>query len=124
MSDSPTALEVSVGLPEVLAGLPGPGRTRRSTLGGLLAEGLLDELAGVPALAAGEALGLDGRLALGADGDLDGLQDAPPTWMVSLMDAVGEGLLVDAVAPLSGLDRGLAIGIACKKASRCLGSPH
>ena len=56
-------------------------------LGGPGAQGLLDEPAGLAALASGEASGLDPGLAPGVDGDLDGLvQDTPPTWMVSLID--------------------------------------
>ena len=83
--------EVSVRLPEVLAGLLALlVELGGHLLGGPLPEGLLDEPAGVPALGAGEPLGLDGRLALGADGDLDGLvQEAPPTWMVSLTEPSG-----------------------------------
>jgi len=46
---------------------------RGEDLGRAGAEGLLDELAGLAALRAGEAPGPDGRLALRADGDLDDL---------------------------------------------------
>ena len=54
-------------------------------LGGLLTEGLLDEPAGVHALRASEALRLDRRFTLGADGDLDDLAQAPPPiWITSL----------------------------------------
>src|SRR4051794_10216386 len=76
--------EVSGRLPEALAGLLALVELGGQRLGGPLSQGDLDKLAGVPALGAGEPLGLDGRLALGADGDLDGLQDAPPTVMVNL----------------------------------------
>lgn len=54
---------------------------------GALAQCLLDELAGLAALAAGKAFGLDSSLALGRYDDFDGLhQAAPPTLMVSLME--------------------------------------
>ena len=56
-------------------------------LAGPLAEGLFDELAGIPARLPGEALGLDRGFALGADDDFDDLHAAPPaTWMVSLIE--------------------------------------
>src|SRR3954454_17388306 len=58
-------------------------------LGGSAAEGLLDEPAGLAALGAGEAPGLDPGLAPGADGDLDGLHEAPPTWIVSCTEPSG-----------------------------------
>src|SRR4051794_1534354 len=75
----------SLRLPEFLAGLLALEELGGQGLGGARAEGLLDEPAGVAALAAGEPPGLDLGLALGADGDLDGLQAAPPTLIVSLI---------------------------------------
>src|SRR5260221_187000 len=53
------------------------------------AERLFDARAGLAGGGAGEALRLALRLALRADGDLDGLQAAPPTLIVSLMDPSG-----------------------------------
>src|SRR5208337_2445854 len=53
---------------------------------GALTEGLLDEPARFPALAAGEAARFDLGLTLGVDGDLDGLHAPPPTRIVSLID--------------------------------------
>ncbi len=59
-------------------------------LGRGLAQGLFDELAGLPALIAGESPGLDPGLALGINGDLDRLvQEAPPTWMVNFTEPSG-----------------------------------
>src|SRR5438046_3159351 len=56
-------------------------------LGGLLPQRLLDEPAGVLTGCAGESFGLDGRFALRADDDLDGLHAPPPaTDTVSLIE--------------------------------------
>src|SRR3954468_4080589 len=63
----------------------------RERLGGPPAERLLDEPAGLAALPAGEALGLDLCLADGGDGDLDDLHDAPPTVIDSLMEPSASG---------------------------------
>ena len=57
----------------------------------LTAEGLLDEPAGLAALPAGEAPGLDLGLTCRRDGDLDDLQDAPPTVIDSLMEPSASG---------------------------------
>ena len=76
---------------EILAGLLALVELGRERLGGPLAEGLLDEPAGLAALGAGEAPGLDRRLALGGDGDLDGLHEAPPTVIDSLMEPSARG---------------------------------
>ena len=73
-------------LAEFLAGLLALVELGGERLGRRPAEGLLDEPAGLAALAAGEAPGLDPGLALRADGDLDGLQAAPPTGIVSPID--------------------------------------
>src|SRR5690242_9586343 len=93
VSNPAHGLEVSVGLPEVLAGLLALIELAGHLLGSLLAEGDLHEPGGVPALGAGEPLGLDPGLTLGADRDLDGLAaHAPfPTEMVSLMLPSGRG---------------------------------
>ena len=54
---------------------------------GLFAESLFDELAGLDALTAGEALGFDRAVAFGVDGDFNSfIQAAPPTLTVSLME--------------------------------------
>ena len=68
-------------LPLALLGLGDGLRTvqlRGRLLTRALAERILDELAGIAATRPGEALGSDGRFALGADEDFDDLQRAPP----------------------------------------------
>jgi hypothetical protein len=90
--ESPRPRRWSVLLPEVLTGLLTLVELGGQCLGGPLPEGLLDEPAGVPALAAAEALGLDGGLALRRDDKLDGLaQEPPPTVMVNLTLPSGRG---------------------------------
>src|SRR5208337_4206886 len=76
----------SVRLLELLVGRLALVELRGQLLVGALTEGLLDEPARFPALAAGEAVRLDLRLALGAGGDLDDLHEPPPTRIVSLID--------------------------------------
>jgi Uri superfamily endonuclease len=53
-----------------------------------LTEGLLDELAGIPARLSGKTMGLDCGFALGVHDDLDGSTQATPpaTWMVSFTE--------------------------------------
>src|SRR6478752_1190388 len=60
-------------LPELLAGPLCRVELGGERLGRARAERLLDELAGLAALGPDEAPGLDGRLALRVDGDLDDL---------------------------------------------------
>src|SRR5271157_467931 len=76
----------SVGLLELLVGRLVRVELSGQLLVGALTEGLLDELARFPALAAREAARLDPGLALGVDGDLDDLHEPPPTRIVSLID--------------------------------------
>src|SRR4051794_30586207 len=77
----PTAPRWLARLPEVLACLLALVELPGELLGCPPPEGLLDELAGQAAFATAEPLGLYPGLALGADGDLDGLvHAAPPTW--------------------------------------------
>src|SRR5208337_2655523 len=76
----------SVGLLELLIGCLVRVELSGQLLVGALTEGLLDELARFPALAAREAARLDPGLALGVDGDLDDLHEPPPTRIVSLID--------------------------------------
>jgi hypothetical protein len=52
---------------------------RLELLIGLLSEGLLDELAGLTALATDEPFRFDTRLTVGGDDDFNRLQAAPPT---------------------------------------------
>src|SRR4051794_28681978 len=61
----------------------------RERLARARAERLLEESAGHAAGAASEPPGLDLRLSPGADGDLDGLHEAPPTWMVNRTEPSG-----------------------------------
>jgi hypothetical protein len=89
-----------------------------------MAEGLLDKFRGVTALGAGEALGLDGRLALGTDGDLDELQEAPPTWMVSFTEPSGRGVSNTEWPFLRASSLAFSKAYAWRKASRCFWSPQ
>ena len=54
--------------------------------GGLFAERLFDELAGLNAISACEALGFDRAIAFAVDDDFYFLQAAPPTLTVSLIE--------------------------------------
>src|SRR5208282_3654876 len=76
----------SVGLLELLIGcltlVELPGQLLVSSR----AQSLLDESTGFTAFTAGEATSLDPRLTFGVDSNLDDLQAAPPTRMVSLME--------------------------------------
>src|SRR5271157_1306956 len=76
----------SVRLLELLIGGLALVELRGQLLVGSLTQSLLDEPAGFPALAAGEAARLDPGLTLGVDGDLDDLHEPPPTRIVSLID--------------------------------------
>ena len=51
-----------------------------------IAQGLFNQIAGFTAGFTSETFGLYGALSLGANSDLYGLQAAPPTWMVSLIE--------------------------------------
>ena len=107
-----TARWRSGGLPEIPVDLLVLVELAGELLGGPLPEGLFHELAGVPALAAAEPLGLDLGLAGGADGDLDGSSSrGTPDRDGQLHGAVGERLFEDGVSPLVRLDRGLADGV-------------
>src|SRR4051812_30113932 len=91
-NDGALPMPESLRLLQLLGGLLALVEVGRERLGRARAEGLLDEPAGLAALAAGEPPGLDLRLARGAHGDLDDLaQEAPPTLMVSLMDPSARG---------------------------------
>jgi hypothetical protein len=75
------------------------GRGRLMEFGGerlrrLLAEGLFDELAGIAAGRAGEALGRDGGFALGSDDNLDCLHATPPICTVNLIEPSASWLSV------------------------------
>src|SRR6267378_5093902 len=74
---------------QFLGGLLALVELRGQRLGRAVAQRLLDEPAGLAARAAAESPGLDLRLALWADGDLDRLHEAPPTWIVSFTEPSG-----------------------------------
>ena len=69
---------------------------------------------------AGEALGLDRRLALGVDGDLDGLHAAPPTLMVSLTEPSARGCSTTEWPRLRASMRGLLDGVGLEEAVELL----
>jgi len=55
-----------------------------------ISESLLEQATGFAALRTQEALGFHTGFTLGADGDLDGLQTAPPIWTVNLIEPSGK----------------------------------
>src|SRR3954471_24361782 len=112
-------------LAQLLAGLLALVELGGERLGGLRAQGLLDELAGLAALGPREAPGLDGRLAPGADGDLDDLvQDAPPTRIDSRMDPSGRACSTTEWPFVRASILARSTAYACRNRSRCSGRPQ
>ena len=109
-----------VRLAELLAGLLALVELGGERLGGPPAEGLLDEPAGLAALAAGEAPGLDRRLALRADGDLDGLHERTSDWIVSLIEPSARGCSTTEWPRLRASIRGLLDGVGLEEAVEVL----
>src|SRR6185312_1379803 len=109
----------SLRLPKILAGLLALVEFGGERLGGTGAQGLLDEPAGLAALGAGEAPGLDPGLALGVDGDPDDLHATPPSWMVTSIEPSASGCSETECPCLSASIRAFSTAYPWSSRSRC-----
>ena len=111
-------------LAEFLIGLLALVELGGEGLGRTSAQGLLDEPAGLAALAAGEAAGLDPGLTGRADGDPDGLQATPPSRIVTSIEPSARGRSTTWWPRLRASIRAFSTPYAWRKRSSCAWSPQ
>lgn len=91
----------------------------RQLFAGALSQCLFEKLARFATFAAVEALGLDGRLAIGGNGDFNALvQAAPPTLTVSLIEPSACDFSVTVCPCLRASSFAFSTAYDCRKRSR------